>query len=109
MLNASFNSDNAFTLADVRKPTVNETSFGLKLAIREYGQIDVVIPVNLLNAQQTGLMNEAELGYPLSDFIVGNKSVIGSFTRYRKTPTSAVSLQFNVSEFGVPVVPTPQT
>lgn len=97
MLNAFFNSDNGFTLADVRKPTATDTSYGLKLAIREYGQIDVVIPAASLSPAQIALMDEAELGYPLSDYLGGNKIVTGVFSRYRKTPTSAVSLQFNVN------------
>lgn len=96
MLDAEFESDNAFTLADIRKPTIGEPNFSLTIAIREYGQVALVIPPSVLNPAQIALLNAGELGYPLTDFLGANLTVSGSFQRYRKTPTSAVSLQLLV-------------
>lgn len=97
MLNGSFLSDNAFTLADVRRPTSLDNNYNINVAIREYGQVALVIPQSALSTAQMALLDEGELGYPLTDFLGVVSTVSGSFQRYRKTPTSAVSLQFLVT------------
>lgn len=97
MLNGSFLSDNAFTLADVRRPTSVDNNYNINVAVREYGQVALVVPYTILTEAQMALLNNGELGYPLTDFLGTLSTVSGSFQRYRKTPTSAVSLQFLVA------------
>lgn len=101
MLNGEFSSDNAFTLADVRKPTSLDNNYNVAVAIREYGQVSLVIPQSVLSPAQMTLLDGGELGYPLTDFLGAVNTVSGSFQRYRKTPTSAVSLQFLVNDITV--------
>jgi len=99
MLNASFLASNAFVISDVKRPTLSDPNYTVNVSIREYGQLSLSIPTANITAGQASALDDGELGYPLSDY-VGNLSgmtITGSFSRFRKSPTSAVSLSFVVS------------
>lgn len=97
MLNANFQTDAAVVMADVNKPTVVSPNYLIKVVVREFGQIELEVPPNLLTSQQMTDLEGAEMGYGLTGFIGANSTITGAFTRYRKTPTAAPSLKFIVS------------
>ena len=93
MLQANFNANNAFLVADVKRDVVAATC-EVRVAIREYGQLTFLIS----DAMLVGITNtlvDGELGYPLSDYI-GTQQITGTFSRLRKSPTAAPSLVFTV-------------
>ena len=98
MLTGQFSSDNAFMVADTKRPTQSEPNYILNVAVRDYGQISISLPPNLLTQAQIIDLEDGELGYPLSDYLGTGITVTGNFTRYRRSPTSAVSLQFVVTQ-----------
>lgn len=105
MLRAIFLASNAFVKDDVKKPTVADPTYNVNVSIRDYGQLTLSIPAELLNPTQVALLDDGELGYPLSDFLDSSNlglAVFGQFSRFRKSPTSAVSLAFIVSAIAVP-------
>lgn len=98
MLTGKFSSSNAFMVADTKRPTSMEPNYILNVAVRDYGQISLSMPPNLLSSTQISALEDGELGYPLSDYLGNNITVVGNFARYRRSPTSAVSLQFIVTQ-----------
>ena len=107
MLKGRFLASNAFVKDDVKRPTVSEPNYSVNVSIREYGQLTLTIPPTLLSAVQIVLLDNGELGYPLSDFLDSgniNLEISGQFSRFRKSPTSAVSLAFVVNAIQEAVV-----
>lgn len=106
MLKAGFLASNAFVTADVKKPTVADPNNTVTVSIREYGQLTLTIPTELVTPVQAGLLDNGELGYPLSDYLDSANiglGVAGQFSRFRKSPTSAVSLAFTVTAIAPPI------
>lgn len=102
-LSANFQTDAAVVMADVNKPTVAAPNYLIKVVVREFGQVELEVPPNLLTQTQMDALEGAEMGYGLTGFIGANSTISGAFTRYRKTPTAAPSLKFIVSAIA-PVV-----